>query len=155
MAETRLDRWLALWVFILTGILFNLLPAVITHYFIGLNNGGINVIDREIESKQVLIESLWQSRIEVEREKEFFMLLLAGKPAKPNPVESYYRDHLKELMHTHDLQDFAARMQGDAGTDLELLLDLSSAAQPIDNQVDQQQLFRSTEVTGTENAAKG
>ena len=129
MAESRLDRVLAPWVFVLTGILFNILSAVITHYFIGLNNDRINVIDREIQSKQVLIESLWQSRIEVERKKEFFILLLAGKSANPTTVESYYHDYLKQLTHTHDLQDFTAGRQGDAGTDLELLLDLSSAAQ--------------------------
>jgi len=129
MIESRLDRWLAPWVFVLTGIVFNILSALITHYFIGLNNDQINVIDREIQSKQVLIDSLWNSRTEVERKKEFFILLLSGKPANSALIKSYYQDYLKEIMDIHDLQDFATRMQQYAGTDLALLLDLSSAAQ--------------------------
>jgi len=32
----RFDRLLAPWVFLITDILFNMLSAVITHYFIGL-----------------------------------------------------------------------------------------------------------------------
>jgi hypothetical protein len=38
MRKSRLDRFLAPWVFVLTGVVFNILAAVITHYFIGLNN---------------------------------------------------------------------------------------------------------------------
>ena len=57
MASSRLDRFLAPWVFVLTGIIFNILAAVITHYFIGLNNDEINIIDREIQRKEVLIDS--------------------------------------------------------------------------------------------------
>ena len=70
MTHSRLDRFLAPWVFVLIGVLFNVLSAVITHYFISLNNDGINDIDRQIQGKQVLIDSLWQSKIEVERKKE-------------------------------------------------------------------------------------
>ena len=76
-ARSRLDRVLAPWVFVLTGIAFNILSAVITHYFIGVNNDAINIIDRDINRKQVLIDSLWQSKVEVERKKEFFILLFA------------------------------------------------------------------------------
>jgi hypothetical protein len=129
MAKSRLDRWLAPWVFVLTGIFFNILSALITHYFIGLNNDQINLIDREIQQKQVLIDSLWQSRVEVERKKEFFILLLSGKSTSPALIETYYQDYLNDVMSTHDLQDFATRLHQQAGTDLALLLDLSGAAQ--------------------------
>ena len=73
MTHSRLDRFLAPWVFVLIAVLFNVLSAVITHYFISLNNDEINDIDRETQGKQVLIDSLWQSKIEVERKKEFFI----------------------------------------------------------------------------------
>ena len=52
---------------------FNILSAVITHYFIGLNNDAINLIDPDINGKQVFIDGLWQSRVEVERKREFFI----------------------------------------------------------------------------------
>jgi len=129
MTKSRLDRWLAPWVFVITGVVFNILSAVITHYFIGLNNDRINIIDREIQQKQVLIDSLWQSKTEVERKQEFFILLLVDKPAASVVTESFYQEYLAEMQATYDLKDFAARMQQPAGADLKLLLDLSDAAQ--------------------------
>lgn len=129
MAESRIDRWLAPWVFVLTGVVFNILSALITHYFIGLNNDKINAIDREIQQKQVLIDSLWQSRVEVERKKEFFILLLSGKPGNPALIESYYQDYLNEVIGSHGLLEFETPKQQPVDTDLKLLLDLSSAAQ--------------------------
>lgn len=129
MAESRLDRWLAPWVFVLTGIMFNILSAVITHYFIGLNNDQINLIERDIQQKEVLIDSLWQSKIEVERKKEFFILLLSGKQANPALIESYYQDYLNEVIDTHGLLEFETPKQHPVDTDLKLLLELSSAAQ--------------------------
>lgn len=129
MTDYRLERLLAPWVFVLTGILFNILSAVITHYFIGLNNDQINLIDREIQNKQVLIDSLWQSKTEVERKKEFFILLLSQE-SKPSPlIESHYRDYLDEVIDTHGLLDFETPKQQPLNSDLGLLLELSSAAQ--------------------------
>lgn len=124
----RLDRLLAPWVFVLTGILFNILAAVITHYFIGINNEAINVIDRDIERKQVLIDSLWQARVRVERKKEFFILLLATAGGGPAGSEAIYRDYLQELISNQGLGKFQTRLDRASGGELELLLDISDAA---------------------------
>ena len=129
MAKSKLDKFLAPWVFVLTGIVFNILSAVITHYFIGLNNDKIGAIDREIANKQVLIDSLWQSKTEVERKQEFFILLLSGQPANPELSEHYYHEYLENILKTHDLKEFEPRMEQHHGSDLKLLLDLSAAAQ--------------------------
>jgi hypothetical protein len=129
MRRSALDRLLSPWVFVLTGIVFNILSAVITHYFIGLNNDAINLIDRDINRQQVLIDSLWQSKVEVERKKEFFILLFAQPEDRPAASESFYRDYLQELMSTYDLTEFAPRMDRDRGNPLGLLLDISAAAQ--------------------------
>ena len=128
-AKTGLDRILAPWVFVLTGIVFNILSAVITHYFIGLNNGAINLIDRDINHKQVFIDGLWQSKVEVERKKEFFILLFAQPGDKPAASESFYQDYLQETISTYDLTEFAPRMDRDRDNQLGLLLDISAAAQ--------------------------
>jgi len=64
MAESRFDRWLSPWVFVATGIVFNILSVLITHYFIGLNNDQINVIDLALlldlssAAQQWIIESI-------------------------------------------------------------------------------------------------
>ena len=133
MRRSALDRLLSPWVFVVTGIVFNILSAVITHYFIGLNNDVINLIDRDINRQQVLIDSLWQSKVEVERKKEFFILLFAYTYDKPEDTpatrEFLYRDYLQELMSIHDLSEFEPRMDRDRGNQLGLLLDISTAAQ--------------------------
>jgi hypothetical protein len=128
MSLSSIDRFLAPWVFVLTGVVFNILSAVITHYFIGVNNDQINQIDRDIQNQQVLIDSLWQSRIEVERKKEFFILLLTDKPGVSDQLKNHYHDYLKGLVSAHDLSGFDTRLQPPPGTDLELLLTLSAAA---------------------------
>ncbi|MCP4982635.1 MAG: hypothetical protein GY935_19330 [Gammaproteobacteria bacterium] len=106
-----------------------MLSAVITHYFIGVNNDAINVIDRDINNKQVLIDSLWQSMTESERKKEFFILLLSNKNGKSAINETYYRDYLSGIMKTYELNDFQTRLESNSGNDLNLLFDLSNAAQ--------------------------
>jgi hypothetical protein len=129
MRKSALDRLLSPWVFVVTGIVFNILSAVITHYFIGLNNDAINLIDRDINRQQVLIDSLWQSKVEVERKKEFFILLFAHSQDKPAASESFYQDYLQDLMSTYGLTEFEPRMDRDRGTALGLLLDISAATQ--------------------------
>ena len=128
MKKSRLDRWLAPWVFVFTGILFNILSAVITHYFIGLNNEQINAIEREVHNRQVLIDSLWQSRIEVERKEEFFLLWLQ-QPNEISLTRDYYREYLRGLVETHDLDGFGDRALRASTADLPLLLEISDAAQ--------------------------
>ena len=108
MTNSRLDRWLAPWVFVCTGILFNILSAVITHYFIGLNNEDINGIEREMQNRHVLIDSLWQSRVEVERKEEFFLLWLRQQNDTAL-ANNYYREYLQGLVDTHDLGGFGDR----------------------------------------------
>ncbi len=89
------------WVFVLTGILFNILSAVITHYFIGLNNDKIISINTNINNQQVLIDSLWQSKTEVERKQEFYILFLttAGKvDSMADQVFREFKKHLNEFL---------------------------------------------------------
>ena len=129
MASSTLDRVLAPWVFVLTGILFNILSAVITHYFIGLNNDEINALDRKINDQQVLIDSLWQSKTEVDRKQEFFILLLTGSSMQPERVERFYRRYLERLVATHGLAAFEERIAQASDADLDLLLEISLAAQ--------------------------
>ena len=128
MSESRRLRWPAPWVFVFTGILFNILSAVITHYFIGLNNERINALDREVNNKQVLIDSLWQSRVEVERKEEFFLLWLQ-RPDDSELTQGYFREYLAGLIERHGLERFAERSAQATIEDLPLLLELSDAVQ--------------------------
>ena len=128
MPASRLDRWLAPWVFVLTGIVFNILSAVITHYFIGLNDERLSELDRSIQDKQLLIDSQWQSRIEIERKKEFFLLFIELEPQDPELALRLYRDYLRELIDTHDLQAYGERIEQADMTQADLLIEISDAA---------------------------
>ena len=128
MATNKLDRFLAPWVFVLTGIVFNIMSAVITHYFIGLNNDRIGDLERDMQNKQVLIDSLWRSRIEVERKEEFFLLFLREDAAGSEIGQTYYRNYLQELVTTHDLVDFRDIAKNPDTSDPRLLIKLSEAA---------------------------
>ena len=123
------ERLPAPWVFVLTGILFNVLAAVITHYFIGLNNEQIMALDREIDRKQILIDSQWQARIEAERKEEFFILLLASESAAGDALQDYFDDYLAQLAENHALTEFKSRMPKMTGQDLDLLLEIGDAVQ--------------------------
>ena len=128
------------WVFVLTGILFNILSAVITHYFIGLNNDKIISINTNINNQQVLIDSLWQSKTEVERKQEFYILFLttAGKvDSMADQVFLEFKKHLNELISNHDLNQFDQKISSLSGelatsnnqTILQLLLEIGRQSQ--------------------------
>ncbi len=127
-----MSRLPAPWVFVTTGILFNILSAVITHYFIGLNNEQIGDIDRGIQSKQVLIDSLWQSKTEVERKKEFFLLLLTLQADQPTShtdhIDRYYNEYILGTVKTYNLTGFESNLNKSM-RDPDLLLQISDAAQ--------------------------
>lgn len=126
----RLNRLPAAWVFVLTGILFNVLSAVIMHYFIGLNNDRINTVEREINDKELLIQSFWLLKTEVDRKQEFFLLLFTRNAEPPEQVDAYFRDYIKNLVATHHIEGFDTGSLQLAGNEkLTHLLDISHAAQ--------------------------
>jgi len=67
---------LTTWILVITGIIFNIGSAVITHYFIGLNNQALNQLEQQVNQFETLIESAWRNKTEVERKQEFLLLLL-------------------------------------------------------------------------------
>ncbi len=123
------ERLLAPWVFVLTGILFNVLAAVITHYFIGLNNERIMAFDREISRKQILIDGQWQARIEAERKEEFYILLLATESSAADALQRHFDSYLAELVESHALTEFKTGMPSMTTENLERLLEIGDAVQ--------------------------
>jgi len=71
-----MKRSLTPWILVITGILFNIASAVITHYFIGVNNQQLNELEKHINQHQTLIDSAWRNKVEIDRKQEFLLLLL-------------------------------------------------------------------------------
>lgn len=64
------------WVFVATGILFNISSAIITHYFIGINDQHIMQLEKKAAQYDTQIQSQWRMKTEVDRKQEFLLLLL-------------------------------------------------------------------------------
>ena len=128
-----MKSYLKPWVFILTGVVFNILSAVITHYFIGLNNDRIANIDRQINSRQVLIDSLWQSKNEVEHKKEFFILYFVNRQVggglETDRVNQYYAEYLHETARLYELSDYDLKVTEQQSDNIDFLLKFSAAVQ--------------------------
>ena len=121
------------WVFVLTGVVFNISSAVITHHFIGINNDRIAEIDRMIDNKQVFIDSLWQSKTENERKKEFFILYYTNDQARNSPmaglVDRYYQEYLTKIAQSFELKDLEAQIKNHAAGDIDFLLEFGAATE--------------------------
>jgi hypothetical protein len=120
------------WVFVLTGVIFNVISAVVMHYFIGLNNDKINGINSKINNQQVLFDSLWQSKTEIERKQEFYILFLTSADKSDLMVQevlAHYRDYLMRLIDSHGLTQFTEQLNTAIESNIQLLLDVGTQSQ--------------------------
>ncbi len=124
-----MSRIIKPWVIVLTGIVFNISSAVVTHYFIGLNNELVADLDRMISNKQILIDGLWQSKIENERKKEFFILYFSSRQpdstASPELINRYFQEYLLETAKIYEFKDFENQLADMKSGNIELMLELS------------------------------
>jgi len=120
------------WVFVMVGILFNVGSAVVTHYFIGINNDNINQIQTNINNKQILIDSLWQSKTELERKNEFILLFLRYNDNDKNREEVIYRfitNHLSSTIKTYNLDNNKYQFDLTQSNSSQQILDINEAVQ--------------------------
>jgi hypothetical protein len=85
------------WVFVITGVLFNISAAIITHYFIGLNDQQIMLLQQKVEQYDTLIQSQWRMKTETDRKQEFMLLLLIQDQPSPKATVSDFI--LRQLKH--------------------------------------------------------
>lgn len=95
----KIKSYLKPWILITTGIVMNIISAVLTHYFISQNNTELQLIDQQITNIESNIESQWQTKIEMERKKEFILLLLNQHDLTTikKPIKDYLEQHLTRL----------------------------------------------------------
>ncbi len=76
------------WVLVTIGIVFNISSAVITHYFIDMNNQQIRLLENNINNLDSLIESQWRSKTQVDRKEEFLLSMLNRSDNKEGSFNS-------------------------------------------------------------------
>lgn len=92
------------WILVITGIIFNILSAVITHYFIGVNNQQLDEIQQKAGQFDTLIESQWRNKMEIDRKREFLLILLTqSRPDNGPSISAYIHDQLSTLIEQQQL----------------------------------------------------
>lgn len=71
------------WVFVATGVIFNIAAAVITHYFIGINDQHLSQLEKMSIEQDTLIQSQWRMKTEIDRKQEFLLTLLNQNKIQP------------------------------------------------------------------------
>ena len=96
------------WLLVTIGILFNIAAAVVTHYFIGLNNQQLETLGHKISNYETLISSQWRMKTELDRAEEFLLILLTIGQRESLPLEEkadqIIRKKLVEIGQQHGLQ---------------------------------------------------
>ena len=77
------------WVLVIIGISFNIVSALITGSVISSNNEKIHHIDNQISNISIRIDNYWQTRQNIERKKEFILLLMQSGHTSPLNEEIY------------------------------------------------------------------
>lgn len=87
------------WVFVATGILFNISSAVITHYFIGINDQQLIQLEKKAAAYDTQIQSQWRLKTETDRKQDFLLLLLnQQKPENSQQTTDFIISQLNHSM---------------------------------------------------------
>ena len=93
------------WMLVVTGIVFNIAAAVITHYFIGINHQKLDTLETQSARFDTLIDSQWRARTEILRSREFLLLLLSQQGADANPaVQRMLHHQLAQMAKQHGME---------------------------------------------------
>ncbi len=95
-SRVNLKKYLAPWVLVIIGILFNLFAALITNYFISLNHEKLAQLDERIESIDIRINTYWQDRQNIERKMEFILLLQKPDAIIVQYIENFMQQIIKQ-----------------------------------------------------------
>ena len=115
------------------GILFNIAAAVITHYFIGINNRQLSELATAVGQHDTLIDGLWRTRTEIQRQREFLLLLLTQQGEGMTPaVQRLISQRLLETAERQRIEDHGVSI--DTPADIEMIERVSQRA--IDGIVD-------------------
>lgn len=96
------------WFLVTLGILFNVAAAVVTHYFIGLNNQKLEMLSQKINNYETLISSQWRMKTELDRAQEFLLILLTlgqqNSLHEEGKAGQIIRKKLIDISQQHDLK---------------------------------------------------
>jgi hypothetical protein len=118
------------WMLVIIGILFNIASAIITHYFVGINNDRLDQLQQQVARADTLIESQWRMKTEIDRQQEFLLLLLTQSrqtdSAQQQQLGAYIVKTLNTTLQQH--QSSADQLKPDTTVTLQTIADISQRA---------------------------
>ena len=126
-----MHRFLKPWMLVIIGILFNITSAIITHYFIGINNQRLNDIETEAARYDTLIDSQWRTKTEIERTQQFHLTLLTQTNSQyGTEIQQIIRGQLQQTIDQQELKEIV--LKPDTSIDFGIIQQVSrNAAQKI------------------------
>lgn len=115
------------WMLVTIGILFNIASAIITHYFIGINNQKLAEIERKAAQYDTLIDSQWRTRTEIQQRQEFQLLLLTQADTEHEAdVQQVITRQLQQTLEQQGINENS--IQTDSPVDFEVIQEISKQA---------------------------
>lgn len=126
----NIKHYLQPWVLITIGILMNIISAIVTHYFISQNNAKLNIIEQKISTIENNIENKWQSKNEMERKKEFILLLFNSEEKHAiKPAIKNYLNHYLATLKQHYLTQKELPSPKENSVNIETTINITQLAQ--------------------------
>lgn len=151
----NIKRYLQPWVLITIGIMMNIVSAIVTHYFISENNSELHALKQKVSVIESNIESQWQTKNEMERKKEFILLLLNSQESHEIDLEitDYLNQYISSLKRLY-LYAETNLIPSDNIIDIELTINITKLAQNKVISDINDKYFEKLELEGTQQPIK-
>lgn len=95
-----MKRWrVPMWIFVATGLVLNIISALLTNFSIDNINREANSIIQQQESHEKLIELTWQQVETIERKRELILLLTSLDEASVQPLPHAVKEQVFTEIH--------------------------------------------------------
>ncbi|UTV29725.1 hypothetical protein [Photobacterium atrarenae] len=93
-------RWrVPVWIFVATGLVLNIISALLTNFSIDNINREANAILQQQESHEKLIELTWQQVETIERKRELILLLVSLSEGNEQPLPQTVKEQVVTEVH--------------------------------------------------------
>jgi len=99
-----MKKILAPWILVIIGIIFNLSAALITNYFISINNEQLGQLEVKVQQIETRINNYWQDKQNIERKMEFILLMQQQEKQTHDPfVAQYIETFIQQMMKQYQI----------------------------------------------------
>ena len=100
-----MKRWFKPWVLVATGIVLNIVSAVLIHSVVEGNMTRAMTLEERINSVDLRVDSTWQQYLRLERREEFLLMLCltANEGEQLETAVELVKNELRQIADQHDV----------------------------------------------------